>query len=167
MAGLLLWSQTDLEDEITAEVAIRFLDDDRTGAIDAAPLLRLQERSAGYVISGLQHAYPQLITAITAWQADLDNVPERLRSLALNVAIAYLAKRHPEVIKLDWKSLMDHADASIARIRKEGLDSLGIETTPEPAANHGGTRGGGTDDDVTLTVSPYQYFNGPLGTSDF
>ena len=131
MAGLLLWSQTDLEDEITAEVAIRFLDDDRDGIVDATPLLRLQERSSGYIISGLQHAYPALITAITAWQADLSDIPERLRSLALNVAVAYLAKRRaagqPDPTEAE---VIAHLNQHVAQVQAAGQAFLDATRPP-------------------------------------
>ncbi len=165
--AIVLWTQDDLEAELSAEVVRQFLDDDNDGDADADPLLRLQERSAGRVIGGLQRTYPAVVAAAEGWQADLDDVPERLRSLALDVATAILAKRHPEYVRRDWVKLFKFVNEEIARIRETGIDGLAIETTPETASNQGGSLGGGTDDGVTLTAAPVQFFTGPCGLGDF
>lgn len=165
--AIVLWEQSDLEAELSSEVVRQFLDDDNDGNADNDALQRLQHRSAGRVIGGLQRAYPALVAAAAAWQVNLDLVPERIRTLALDVAIAILAKRHPEYVRRDWVKLFKFVDEEIARIRVSGVDGLAIETTPETASNQGGTLGGGTDDGVTLAAAPVQFFSGPLGTSDF
>lgn len=68
-----------------------------------------------------------------AWAAaQLD--PELVR-LTLDVAVAMAAQRHPTVMQMDWKSLMQAADEELTDIR------MGKRTLifPRPhGANHGG-----------------------------
>lgn len=160
--AIVLWAQADLENELSPEVLIQCLDDDNDGEVDEDALTRLQERSAARVIGGLQRIYPTLVTAAAAWQVDLDLVPTRLKDLALDVAIAILAKRHAEYVRRDWAKLFKFVDEEIARIRVSGVDGLAIETPPETASNQGGTLGSATVDE-----GPAPVFNGPCGMGDF
>ncbi len=164
--ALILWEQADLEAEISAETCLQILDDDNDGVIDADVLAQLQRRSAARVLASLQRVYPGLIALADEWQADLTLVPQRLKDLALDVAVAHCSKRHPEHVRRDWRKMIEHVEADLDRIRKAGLDSLGIETAPEPAANQGGTLG---EIGSTASVNPGcgLIFSGPCDLGDF
>ena len=163
MAAPILFSQEDLESELGAEVVLQMLDDDNDGVVDTGPLRRLQESSAAYVTSSIERVYPTLVGLITDYQADLSLVPPKLKQLALDHAVATLAKRNASYVRRDWKALMEYVDKQIERIRKTGLDSLGITTAPEPAANQGGIieEGDGSGDE------PVKFFTSSCGLGDF
>lgn len=165
MAGAILWTQAELEAELGAEVVLQLLDDDNDGVVDEEPLRRLQESSAAYVTSGIERIYPTLVGLIAEWQADplLEGVPPKLKQLGLDYAVATLTKRNPSYVRRDWRELMDHVDKQIERIRKTGLDSLGVSTPPEPAANQGGI----IESESGSGEEPTKFFTGPCGLGDF
>lgn len=161
-AALILFTQAQLEAATSREVVCQCLDDDLDGEADTAALQILQESSAGYVIAGLERIYPALVALVATWQTNLTLVPLRLRDLALDVAVATMAKRHPEYVRRDYVKLYEHVDAQIARVRQTGIDSLGISTPPEVASNQGGSLGG-----AIVDVAPTQFFTGSGGLGDF
>ncbi len=161
---MILWDLNDLEDELSPEVVRQLADDDNDGSANDSVILRLQRRSCARVLGDLTGVYPTLPTLVEGWQDEPASVPTRLRDLALDYAVAVLARRHPEYVRRDWRALMDHYDAQIAAIRKTGLAGLGVVGTPEPAANQGGEAWAGGDD---LTETVTQVFNGPGAMGDY
>jgi hypothetical protein len=92
-------------------------------------------------------------------------VPLRLRKLAVRVAVAELAEKFPTTVRRDFEKVWRLVNAEFDRIRKDGLDSLGLGgAAPEPAANIGGKVWIGGDD---TTIEPTLFFNGPNGLGDF
>lgn len=142
MPRLILVTQAQIEDRLSARRVRRIYDDDRDGAADVNPILRLRQDASSRVLSflapiGLVEALVplfdvngQLLDAAAAAQLD----PELVR-LTLDVAVAMAAQRHPTVMQMDWKSLMQAADEELTDIR------MGKRTLifPRPhGANHGG-----------------------------
>lgn len=163
MADPVLFTKEELEAEIGAEVVIQVLDDDNDGVADPAAITRLQVSSAAYVTGGIERVYPTLTTKIAEWQDDLSLVPPKLKQLALDHAVATLTKRNPSYLRRDWKALIDYVDQQISRVRRTGLDSLGIRVDPEPAVNQGGI----IEDASGSGDVPVKYFSGECGLSDF
>lgn len=160
-----LWTQAELEAELGSEVVLQILDDDNDGIVDADALRRLQEASAAYVTSGIERVYPALIGMIAEWQQDpfLAGVPPKLKQMCLDYAVATLTKRNPSYVRRNWVELMEHVNKQIERIRKTGLDSLGIVTSPEPAVNQGGI----IESETGTGEEPAKFFTGPCGLGDF
>jgi hypothetical protein len=163
-AALKLFTQQQLEAALSVEVVRNCCDEDRDGEADAHVVAQLQEDAATYVLTGLERVYPTLLGLAAGWQSNIAATPLKLRLLATDVAMAMLAKKHPTYVKRDYKGLFAHVDASIARIRKDGLDGLGIVGDPEPASNIGGTVWAGGDDTL---IENEPMFNGPGGLGDF
>lgn len=161
---LYLFTQAELEAEVSSEVVRQVFDDDNNGAADPLAVDRQREASATYILSGLRRVYPTLVTNVTAWQSDLSLVPPKLKQMALDHTVACMAKRHATYVRRDWKKLLDYVDDQIGRIRKTGLDSLGIDEAPEPATNQGGSiiAPGGL-----VGEAPPSFFNGCGGLGDF
>lgn len=168
-AALKLFTQQQLEAAISVEALRQCLDDDNDGEADTAPINLIQEDAATEVLARLSGIFPTLPALAAEWQADLTLVPLRLRRLAIDCAVVDLAKRHPEYVRRDYEKLQRHVDAKFARLRVEGVDSLGLGASPPeqpvgPAANHGGEVWAGGDDTL---VENEPFFNGPCGLGDF
>lgn len=71
---------------------------------------------------------------------DIDNfdpaIATELRRIALDAALAMMARDHQGAYPKDWVSLMDQVDRDIEKVRK-GIANLGTKQPPEPGANHG------------------------------
>ncbi len=71
---------------------------------------------------------------------DLDAVatdtPEEVKRLALDVFVAIAAQRHPEVMRVEWKDLLDAVERDLRNLR-EGKTRLDVMGSPEPARNNG------------------------------
>lgn len=164
-AQLKLFTQSHLEAELSAEVVLRCLDYDNDGIIDVAAFEALQEDCASTVLARLAPVLPTLPTLAATWQSNLTLVPLRLRKLAVRVAVAELAEKFPTTVRRDFEKIWRLVNGEFDRIRKDGLDSLGLGgAAPEPAENIGGTVWAGGDD---KTVEPTLFFNGPTGLGDF
>jgi phage gp36-like protein len=121
------FAKADLEDRISAKIVARLFDDDANGTADTNPLNRLISDASSKVDSYLRGIYPLPLSA---------PYPNEVVRLALDVAVAYCAQRHPEVVRRDWEALMKAAEVDLKRLRN-GETRLDIVATPEPAANHG------------------------------
>jgi len=120
---------TDLEARLGANAVRAFLDDDNDSAADTAAINQIIADAESKVNGYARGIYTIPFTA---------PIPVEVKRLALDVAHAYMAMRHPEYVHGNWKELMDHADAQLRDLRN-GKTRLDVMTTPEPAANQGGT----------------------------
>ncbi len=121
------FAKADLEDRISVKSVARLFDDNVDGTADITALARLVADASSKVDSYLRNLYTLPLTA---------PYPNEVIRLALDVAVAYCAQRHPEVVRKDWEKLMAQAEADLDRLRK-GVTRLDVVSTPEPAANHG------------------------------
>lgn len=164
-AALKLFTQSHLEAELSAEVVLRCLDYDNDGVVDVEAFEALQEDCAATVLARLAPVMPTLPMLAETWQSDLTDVPLRLRKLAVRVAVAELAEKFPTTVRRDFEKIWRLVNGEFDRIRKDGLDSLGLGgEEPEHASNIGGTVWAGGDD---KTVAPEMVFNGPNSMGDF
>lgn len=129
MAFAALFTQVQLEGRLSAVVVRRIFDDANIGTADTNAIAQLIQDSSSKVLSWLGPIYDS--TTING------NTQAEVQRLALDVAQAMAAQRHPEYVRGDGFKLMEQAERELTNLRK-GLTNLGIETTPEPAANQGG-----------------------------
>jgi phage gp36-like protein len=127
-------AQADLESRLSADVVRRLLDDDRDGSADATPVARVIADASAKVAGYLRGVYSLAAIETTT--------PEEVKRLTLDVACAYLAQRHPEVLRLDWAEAMKLVDRELKDLRN-GVSRLDVEDAPEPAANQGGSTSSG------------------------
>ena len=124
-----LFSQEQLEARLSATTVRRIYDDNNDGATDTDPIIQLQKDASSKVRGTLGPVYdPDKLDPAT-----LDEVVR----LALDVAQAMAAQRHPEYVRIDGFKLMKQAIDELALLR-EGMSNLGTNAAPEPAANQGG-----------------------------
>lgn len=131
-------TQTELEYRLGPTQVKRIYDDGRVGSADADAVAQLLAdakskvfgvlRATGYVLANVE-----------------STPPHEVNRLILDVAVAYAAQRHPEVVRRDWVALMAAVDADLMKLRK-GVIRLDVESTPEPAANEGGSFTAGNPD---------------------
>ena len=122
--------QADLEQRISAERLKQIYDDNNDGTVDTDPIARLCKDASAKVAGYLRGVYDLAVIAA--------DPPEEVIRLTLDVAVAYAAQRHPEYVKRDWEKLMRAAESDLMRLRK-GETRLDVVSTPEPAANEGGS----------------------------
>lgn len=144
------FTQSDLENRLSANVVARALDDNNDGSADAGPVARLIADASSYVDGFLRGVYTLPLSP---------SVPNEVKRLALDVAAAMLAIRHPAYVKFDGFEAMKLARADLKDLR-EGRSRLDIMTAPEPAANEGATIVDGTGNTDT---TPHAQFFGNTG----
>lgn len=119
------------EDQLAARISVRkvraIYDDNNDGASDGDAVDGLRRDASSKVDSYLA---PLGILPI-----DPANVPDEVIRLSLDVAVALACQRHPEVMRIEWKALMDQAELELGRLR-DGKTSLGPPPVPQ-AANQG------------------------------
>lgn len=125
------WTREDLEDRLSEDVVRQCLDDDNTGTPKPGALERLQRDSQSFVGAALQDVYPSY-----PFEGENGPPPDECVRLSLDAAEMFIAKRHPEVIRLSWVDLKNAIDKDLDRVRT-AKRSLG-KRPPDPAANHGG-----------------------------
>ncbi len=122
----------DVQARLSARTVQAIFDDDNDGTADTNPIARLIEDAIAKVngaIIGPGSVYPNGLGA---------SVPAEAKRLYLDAVVVYAAQRHPEYVRRDWVPLMDQLDKELDKLRT-GKRGMGITTTPEPAANHGGS----------------------------
>jgi len=149
------WTQTDLENRLSAEVVRQVFDDDNNGTADTGPLAQLQQDCDSFVEGYLRGIYD--LPTVRA------NPPNQVKRLSLDYAVAQCAKRRPGYIKRDWKQLEEVARAELTDIRN-GKVRLDVVNAPEPAANQGAVAWDGS---VNTSSALVPVFNGPGTMGDF
>lgn len=121
-------TQEELEARVSAAVVRLILDDNNDGTADSDPIKSVIRDAESYAEGFLRGVYTLPITP----------VPTELKRICLDVAVAYLALRHPEALRLfDGNRMLETARQELKDLRN-GVTRLNVETAPEPAANHGG-----------------------------
>ena len=126
-------TKKDLEDRISTVELQRIYDDNNDGQTDTTPVTRLIKDACSKVDSYLRGMYP------LPWQG---SVPNEIVRLTLDVAEAFAAKRHPAVVKRDWKVLLEQAEKELGNLRsgKTRLDIPNYQA-PDPPTNTGARTG--------------------------
>ena len=112
-------TKADLESRVSSTEVRRILDDDSDGSADANPITRVLEDSSAKVAGYLRGIYD--LDTIAA------NPPNEVKRLTLDVAVAYLAQRHPERVRRDWVELMKLVAPSFMGIHSSNSLLCGLE----------------------------------------
>ena len=120
------FTQADLEARVGANIVVTCFDDDNDGVADASALARIIDDASSFC----DGYYAAL--GLIPFQG---TPPATVKRLALDVAVAFVAQRHPEVLHRDWEALLDAARRELEDVRK-GKTQLGL-TAPdaEPIQN--------------------------------
>jgi phage gp36-like protein len=110
----------DLELAMGSQVVRAIFDDDLSGTADDSPITYILAEAQSRVDGYLRQLYV----------IPLDPVPNLVRSITVDVAIALAQKRHPEVVRADGDGLMKRAIEDLQRIRsgEMKLDSMTLPT---------------------------------------
>ena len=144
--------QSDIEARISAAVVLQILDDDLDGSADTTAVAMAISDAESYVEGFLRGNYD-----LTAMRALGTNAPHEVKRLCLDVAISYLWERHPEYVRADGMKMRANARRDLIDLR-ESVTRLDIVSTPEPAANQGGSV---YTDNPTTSTEENHVFNGP------
>lgn len=110
----------------------RTFDDDRDGVADADELDELVLDSCARVAAAIRASRIYRLADIIA----MPQPPREVVRLSLDVAQMYAAKRHPEVIRADWKEMEDAVKAELAALA-DGAQMLDADTIPDPEPEPG------------------------------
>lgn len=124
-----LFDNDQLIARLGQSVVTKIYDDNDDGNPDDAPLDQLAADAASKVRGALGAVYPaaMLVTGPAT----------ELRRIALDIAHAMAAIRHPGFIKVDGIAMMKIAKDDLNAVRLT-MANLGTDESPEPAANNGG-----------------------------
>jgi hypothetical protein len=123
-------TKAQLEKRLSSIIVKRIYDDDNDGVADTDPLDQLCMDASSKVRGKLGPVYnPDLLDSATV---------DEIRRITLDQAHAMAAQRFPEVLRIDGFRLMEQADKDLKALRI-GDANLGVNGSPEPAANVGGT----------------------------
>lgn len=133
-------TKTQFENRIGAKRVKRLYDDNSDGTADTDPVNQLRADASSKVRSylepmGIMDSLVALFNQTTGELLTGKVLPDEVIRLTLDVAVALAAQRHPEVMRQDWRLLMQQCDADLKALR-EGKTSLGGGTqgsvaTPE------------------------------------
>lgn len=120
------------EDQLAARISKKkvrdIYDDNNDGAPDGDAIDGLRRDASSKVDSYLA---PMGILPI-----DPAAIPDEVIRLSLDVGVALASQRFPEVMRKDWKALMDQAEEELCRLR-DGKTSLGAKPIPQTAVEGG------------------------------
>jgi phage gp36-like protein len=111
----------ELKDALGAHVVRALYDDDNSGEPDAAPIASAIRRATSKVNAYLRRLYVLPIA---------EPIPDIIKSITLDLTIAYAQLRHPEVVRVDGEKLIKAAEADLERLR-DGKIELDIPTLPK------------------------------------
>lgn len=150
--------QADLEARLSARVIREILDDDASGAADAANITRVIADAESYCEGFIRGNYD-----LTTIRALGTAAPNELKRLCIDVATAYLWDRHPEYVRAHGDKLLERARRDLIDLRN-GVTRFDVTGTPEPAANQGGVVRSGDPEQPDEST---QIFAGPDGLGIF
>lgn len=124
--------QADLEDRVSAQVLREITDDDVDETPDATVLARVIADAESTVESFLRKVYNlQALRDLAG--ADIDDVPNEIKRLCLDLAVAYLWDRFPEYVRADGRRMRQDALDELRDLAR-GLRRLDDIDTVEPTA---------------------------------
>lgn len=129
------FTRAQLEARLSAKRVKRIYDDNSDGNADTDPINQLRADAASKVRSflepmGIMDDLEALFNQATGELLSGKVLPDEVVRLSLDVACALAAQRHPEVVRMDWRTMMQQCDSDLCKLR-DGKTSLG-----------GGTQGG-------------------------
>lgn len=129
------FTKAQFEARLSAKKVKRIYDDNSDGVADVDPVNQLRADATSKVRSyiepmGIMTTLLPLFNQTTGEVLTNSVLPDEIIRLSLDVGVALAAQRHPEVMRQDWRLLMEQCDKDLARLR-DGKTSLG-----------GGTQGG-------------------------
>jgi len=133
----------------------RVCDDDGDGTCDATVVTRLRTDSSSIVRGHLKGVVPSLDAIATT-------TPDEVVGLALDIAVALMAMRAPEVMLMDGQALRKRAEADCVAFRENRRGADGVT-----AENEGGDFVIGDPDDWDESTSEPVWGWGTGGTSGF
>ncbi len=151
--------QSDVEDRVSAQVLREILDDNVDGAPDEGTVARVISDAESTVESFLRKVYD--LEALRA--LDINDVPNEVKRLCLDLSVAYLWDRFPEYVRADGRQMrMDTLDE--LRDLARGLRRLDdIDTIEDTAQVTVEARSGDPDD----TTPADKFFNDPTSFGIF
>lgn len=109
----------------------RLFDDDEDGGSDAEVLNQLAQDASARVAAALRATRRYKLSAIA------ENTPAEVKRLALDVAHVYAARRHPEVMRMNWVELNEAVERELKRLVDGDMmidaDELPYGEPPTPA----------------------------------
>lgn len=142
--------EADLTARIGSEAMLEILDDDVSGAVDAANLTRAIDDAESTVESFMRKVYD-----LTALRALGVNAPNEVKRLCLEMAVGYLWDRFPEYVRVDGRRLRQDALDELKDIAR-GLRRLDDIDTIEDTAQVDVRARSGDPDDPTASVKVFQ-----------
>lgn len=121
-------SAADLEFVIPAETVRQIFDDDLSGTADASTVDYYLDLAQSFVNSYLEQLYAIPLAS---------PVPNLVRHLTIEVAVAFAYRRHPEYVRSGWKEIFEETKTMLQQIRdgKIGLDTEALPTPRNEAFN--------------------------------
>jgi hypothetical protein len=130
-----LITQQQVSNRLGATRLARLTDDNRDGSADTDIVTQLRRDASSKVVGYLLPVMGS-VTAIVAAAAD-DSAHEIVR-VTLDVFEAFVARRHPEVMRnADWAEMLKAAERDLKNIR-EAYTRVDTDAAPNPPANVGG-----------------------------
>ena len=120
------FTQQQLEDRIGAHMLRRVCDDDGSGVAKASVVTRLRTDASSITRGYLKGCVPSLDDIATT-------TPDEIVQLAIDVAVALMAMRSPEVMLMNGQSLRNRAEADCKAFRENRRGAAGVT-----AENEGG-----------------------------
>ena len=118
--------KADVESRMSAARIRRALDDDNDGTADTPVLNQLIQDAESKFRGWIGPVYVQSVVK--------DSQPTEAKRLCLDIFMALVAQRHPEVYRADWEAMMKGAERDLQQLRK-GMTNMGVDGAPKPAAN--------------------------------
>lgn len=115
------FTRAQLEARVSAKTVREVLDDNNDGTPDSDVIEQVRKDATSKVDSTL---------AAVGIVVDMNDVPYEVTRLSLDVAVAFLAQRHPEVMRKDWVALMAEAERELKALR-DNETVLGPPPAPE------------------------------------
>jgi phage gp36-like protein len=128
-------TEADLKARLGEPIVRAIYDEDNDGAADQDAIARLLADASSKVEAVLAELYPTVLAT----------VPNEVKRLKLDVAVAMAAQRHPEHVRREWVPLMEYADRELTKLRT-GKVGLGFDKPVTPAGNQRAWLGPSTRD---------------------
>ena len=152
-------TKADIEARISPATVRRILDDNNDGEADVTAVDMVIQDAQSYVDARLKGHYSPI-----PLNKDGGDVPTEVVRLTLDVAVAYMANRHPEYVRRDGMAMLERASKELKELQMAQA-RLNTDTAPEPHAGVGGEVLSGIPNTPGEDDGDKKYFTD--GTGDF
>jgi hypothetical protein len=141
--------QTNVTVRLTSRVLIAIFNDEGDGSLSTSEEDAIEEfilDAESLVEQQIRKTYK---TAGLTWlRAQGTSAPRAVKRMVLDLFEVFAYRRHPEYVRAEWqeREAAVRRDLEALRVRELELDTV---SSPEPAANEGGTVESGDPDDTT------------------